>query len=166
MECLAVSVYLKGDHIRVPNLGTIRCRGRLLPEGQQKALRVIRRTTGWYAQIVLDDGLKSPEKKFGGEAVGIERKAEDAGVRFVAVNSRGTSQECPNCGVVKSKELSERTHSCSCGLVCDRDHAAARVILARALAVAGATRPWTDPAADSALVVPRQAGRRKREVAI
>ena len=42
LECLVVGAYLKGDRIRIPNMGTIRCRGRLLPEGTQRALRVIR----------------------------------------------------------------------------------------------------------------------------
>lgn len=61
-------------------------------------------------------------------------KAEWAGRQFVKVNARGTSQECPDCGAIKPKKLSERIHACSCGCVLDRDVAAARVILARALA--------------------------------
>lgn len=76
-------------------------------------------------------------------------KAEDAGRRVIFVNARYTSQTCPNCGNVKPKKISERTHSCSCGLVCDRDHAAARVILARALELAGATRQRRDLADES-----------------
>ena len=61
-------------------------------------------------------------------------KAEWAGRHAIAVDPRGTSQTCPDCGAVKKKKLSERTHECICGLTCDRDHAAARVILLRALA--------------------------------
>lgn len=61
-------------------------------------------------------------------------KAANAGRKLIEVNARGTSQTCPKCGNVKRKELSERTHVCGqCGLVCHRDHAAAQVILARAL---------------------------------
>lgn len=247
LEYLAPATYLKGDRIRIPNMGTIRCRGRLLPEGTQKALRILRRPTGWYAQIVLDDGREPPEKRPVESAIGIDvglstfatlsdgtkvdnprwlsksarkiralqrrvsrrrkgsnrrrnavnalarrhdivasqrkgfchqastglvrrfgliavenlnvagmvrsrfgksildaawaqfisqlvLKAEYAGRQVVLVNARGTSQECPNCGVVKPKDLSERWHSCGCGCECERDHASAQVILARALA--------------------------------
>lgn len=63
----------------------------------------------------------------------IEYKAENAGVRVVAVNPRGTSQTCPECGAVAVKALATRIHDCpECGCVLDRDVAAARVILHRA----------------------------------
>jgi len=279
MECLdSSSTYLKGDRIRVPNFGTIRCRGRLLPEGLQKGICVIKRATGWYAQIILDDGKQPPlpDKRHVESAIGIDvglasfatlsdgeqienprylarssssvralqrrvsrrkkgsnrrrkainalarkheqvadqrrnfahqhstalvrkydliavenlnvagmvrsrfgksihdagwsiflsqlrSKAECAGSQLVEVDARYTSQECPNCGAVKPKKLSERTHSCACGLTCHRDHAAAQVILARALAVTGAIRPSMDLAADSALVAQNQASQMKRE---
>ena len=72
-------------------------------------------------------------------------KAENAGRRVVAVDPRGTSQECPGCGTVRAKSLSERRHQCSCGIVeLDRDHAAALVIEARALGIAGASNLWRD----------------------
>jgi putative transposase len=58
-------------------------------------------------------------------------KAESAGKHAVAVPARGTSQECSSCGVRVQKDLSERTHRCSCGCVLDRDHNAALNILAR-----------------------------------
>ena len=60
-------------------------------------------------------------------------KAESAGRTVVKVDPRGTSQTCPECGVVKAKELSERVHACDCGYTADRDVAAARVILMRAV---------------------------------
>lgn len=63
----------------------------------------------------------------------LEYKAAYAGVRVVAVDPRGTSQTCPECGTVAVKTLSVRMHSCSCGCVLDRDVAAAKVILHRAL---------------------------------
>ena len=59
-------------------------------------------------------------------------KAERAGGELIEVDPRYTSQICPDCGVIKKKELSERVHSCSCGCVLDRDVAAAKVILHRA----------------------------------
>jgi putative transposase len=77
-------------------------------------------------------------------------KAERAGVEVVAVNPRGTSQECSGCGVVVSKILDERWHTCPhCGLSLHRDENAARNILARALLA----RTWpTDLKSDPALV--------------
>lgn len=65
----------------------------------------------------------------------LRTKAESAGRTIVAVNPRGTSQECSGCGHTpeKRKTLSVRTHECvECGLVLDRDVNAAINILARA----------------------------------
>lgn len=276
MEYLATGFYLKGDRIHVPCMGSIRCRGRLLPEGTQKGLRILRKPSGWYAQIILDDGRRAPLKREVTSAIGIdvgltvmatlsngikienqrwlsksarrlralqrrvsrrrkgsnrrqkavwalarqhERvadqrkyfchqhstalvreydliaveklnvagmsrsrfgksildaswaqftsqlvvKAEDAGRQVVFVNARGTSQECPDCGAIKPKQLSERIHSCGCGLTCDRDVASARVILARGLAATGSNQPWTDSTSGGLLVADRQADRMKRE---
>lgn len=64
-------------------------------------------------------------------------KAEWAGREVIAVDPRGTSQECSECGVVVSKGLKVRTHICACGYVSDRDVNAARNILHRAVG----TRP-------------------------
>jgi putative transposase len=58
-------------------------------------------------------------------------KAESAGKHAVAVDPRGTSQECSACGAKVQKDLSERVHRCACGCVLDRDHNAALNILAR-----------------------------------
>ncbi len=63
----------------------------------------------------------------------LRSKAESAGVAFVEVNARGTTQECSACGQVVPKDLSQRWHSCSCGCSLDRDENAARNILARGL---------------------------------
>lgn len=60
-------------------------------------------------------------------------KAESAGCTVVKVDPRYTSQTCPECGTVKPKLLSERVHRCDCGYTADRDVAAARVILHRAM---------------------------------
>lgn len=63
------------------------------------------------------------------------------GVFFMEVDSRKTSQICPNCGVeTGKKDLSERIHRCnSCGYTTDRDVAAAQVVLSRGLAAVGLT---------------------------
>ncbi|MHC5674561.1 RNA-guided endonuclease InsQ/TnpB family protein [Nostoc sp.] len=39
-------------------------------------------------------------------------KAENAGLRVIAVNPNGTSQECSICGTKVTKVLSERVHNC------------------------------------------------------
>lgn len=69
----------------------------------------------------------------------LDCKVEETGRRVVEVNPAGTSQTCPRCGVVKAKSLSERMHRCSdCGLILDRDVAAAQVILGLGLGQQGA----------------------------
>lgn len=254
LENLVKGSYVRaGNFIRVPKLGLIKFRGgnQSIP-ATQKLLRIIRRASGWFAQVVVDDGKAAPAPVPVTTSVGIDvglasfatlsdgevienprwhrasqrklrsanrrvsrrvkgstnrrkaisrlrrvhervaaqrkdfahqhsrrlvnaydliafenlnvsglargrlsksildaawsmfmrfitYKAENAGKRAVAVNARGSSQECPACGNVRAKSLDERVHRCSCGCVMDRDHAAAQIILARALGVAGAT---------------------------
>ncbi len=56
------------------------------------------------------------------------------GIPVIAVAPQFTSQDCSACGTIVKKSLSMRTHICpSCGVVLDRDHNAARNILAKAL---------------------------------
>lgn len=61
----------------------------------------------------------------------IEYKLAEAGGIFIEVPTVKVkpSQTCPSCGIQKKKELSERVHDCPCGLVIDRDVAAAQVML-------------------------------------
>lgn len=65
-------------------------------------------------------------------------KAERAGCELIEVDPRYTSQTCPDCGQVAAKSLSQRIHQCDCGCKMDRDVAAARVILGRAVVGPGA----------------------------
>ena len=67
----------------------------------------------------------------------LDEKAESAGVKMVEVDPRGTSQECSSCGTEVKKNLSIRTHKCSCGLEMDRDVNAAINILHRGISIAG-----------------------------
>lgn len=62
----------------------------------------------------------------------IDYKAANAGVEFIRVDPRGTSQTCPECGQIAVKTLAERTHRCECGCTLDRDVAAAMVVHFRA----------------------------------
>ena len=56
-------------------------------------------------------------------------KAVEAGRRVVTVPPRGTSSTCSGCGGFRQKALSERVHTCPCGLVLDRDYNAALNVL-------------------------------------
>ena len=59
------------------------------------------------------------------------------GKTVIAVGPQYTSQDCSNCGNLVKKTLSTRTHICGCGAILDRDHNAARNILAKGLKQAG-----------------------------
>jgi putative transposase len=59
-------------------------------------------------------------------------KAESASCEFVEVDPRGTSQTCPECGIIAAKTLAIRGHRCECGCVLDRDVAAAKIVHFRA----------------------------------
>jgi putative transposase len=76
----------------------------------------------------------------------LEPKAEEAGVRLVRVDPKGTTERCSVCGEMVPKTLSVRVHRCpSCGLVMDRDHNAARNILFLGLSQAGLPQPEVRP---------------------
>lgn len=68
----------------------------------------------------------------------ISYKAESAGRKFIAVDSKYTSQDCSRCGHRVKKSLKDRLHNClNCGLILDRDHNSAREVLARGLTELG-----------------------------
>ncbi|MEH1932788.1 MAG: transposase [Nostoc sp.] len=60
------------------------------------------------------------------QAVAVKR-----GKLTLGVDPRGTSINCSSCGERVEKALSVRVHSCSCGLVIDRDWNASLNILKR-----------------------------------
>lgn len=103
---------------------------RLVTENQLiavEALTITDMVRSRFAKSILDAA-------WGQFIAQLKYKAENAGVLFCAVNPRGTSQECSQCGNVVLKDLSVRTHECPvCGLVLDRDENAARNVLQRAL---------------------------------
>ena len=63
----------------------------------------------------------------------ITYKAEEAGRELLKVNPYNTTQLCSRCGTYVHKDLKDRVHKCSCGLVIDRDHNSAINILKRGL---------------------------------
>ncbi|NEP05072.1 MAG: IS200/IS605 family element transposase accessory protein TnpB [Okeania sp. SIO2G4] len=69
----------------------------------------------------------------------LEYYAKLHGIACIAVPPHFTSQNCSNCGQTVKKSLSVRTHKCPhCSYIADRDHNAARNILAKGLEMLGA----------------------------
>jgi len=70
-------------------------------------------------------------------------KAEEAGVRVIAVDPKNTTQACNRCGALPEvkKTLSNRVHSCPCGYVADRDVNAAQNILGLGRSLQAQTYP-------------------------
>lgn len=62
----------------------------------------------------------------------LEYFSQKYGRLAIAVKPHYTSQICSSCGVKVKKTLSQRTHSCKCGCILQRDVNAAIVILERA----------------------------------
>ena len=62
----------------------------------------------------------------------LDYKAERAGCLVVEVDARYTSQACSGCGKVAKKRLSQRWHSCGCGVELNRDVNAAVNVLNKA----------------------------------
>jgi putative transposase len=60
----------------------------------------------------------------------LRSKAESAGVAYVGVDARGTSQRCSQCGATVPKMLWDRWHECSyCGFSVHRDENSAKEVL-------------------------------------
>jgi len=70
----------------------------------------------------------------------LKYKAESADKKLIEVRPHFTSQDCSSCGNRVKKDLSVRIHHClQCGLTLDRDHNAAKNILALGLSVKDVT---------------------------
>lgn len=68
----------------------------------------------------------------------LSHKAEGAGRQFVAVDPRGTSQRCSQCGTTVKKTLAVRWHDCPvCGIRLHRDFNASLNILSAGLRTLG-----------------------------
>lgn len=82
--------------------------------------------------VLKTNGVGDNLVEFNNLTKAIEYKLQEAGGFLVKVPTKKVkpSQTCPDCGHQRKKELSERSHVCSeCGASCDRDVAAARVML-------------------------------------
>lgn len=67
----------------------------------------------------------------------LQAVAVKCGKRTQEVEARGSSIECSSCGARVEKTLNIRVHSCSCGLVIDRDWNSGLVLLSRGLRAVG-----------------------------
>jgi len=68
----------------------------------------------------------------------LSHKAEEAGRQFAAIDPRGTSQRCSQCGTIVKKSLSTRWHKCSvCNVRLHRDFNASLNILSLGLQTLG-----------------------------
>jgi putative transposase len=62
----------------------------------------------------------------------LSNKAENAGLKVIAINPNGTSQECSNCRYKVKKPISQRMHNCpNCSISLCRDLNASINIKAR-----------------------------------
>lgn len=82
--------YVHDGKIRVPCLGLIKARNLRDLEGTIKSLRILRKADKWIAQLVIDDGKKSPPKRPIKTTVGI-----DVGLNSFAVLSNGDKIDNP-----------------------------------------------------------------------
>ena len=88
-------------------------------------------------------------------------KAEEAGLKVIKVDPRGTSQHCSNCLNRVPKELSDRWHCCyHCGLILDRDLNSAELIkkvgLGASLTQKRSTRKGSSPGETPGVYEPRK----------
>jgi putative transposase len=72
-------------------------------------------------------------------AEGLQYFGKIYGKTVIAIGPQYTSQNCSSCGSLVKKTLSTRTHICGCGAILDRDHNAAKNILAKELKQSGIT---------------------------
>jgi len=84
-EILDKGNYTQNGRIRIPKLGLVSCRN-LRHDGPAKALRVVIRAGKWYAQLVVDDALQTPQKRVVNTSVGI-----DVGLSYFATLSDGST---------------------------------------------------------------------------
>jgi len=102
--------------------------------------KISRELANKYSFISIEDlNIKNMKNKYLNKSIGdagwgyfvsmLEYKTQETGSVLIKVNPAYTSQTCSGCGKITKKSLSQRTHSCDCGLKLSRDHNAAINIL-------------------------------------
>lgn len=85
-------------------------------------------------------------------------------IPVIGVEPAYTTADCSACGARVKKSLSVRTHiCCSCGIVLDRDHNAARNILAKASRTVGQTATDEQASSNASGQPPSTRSQRKRK---
>lgn len=105
------------------------CENNLIFIEDLKINGMIRKNKFWNKRNILDCS-------WGKFTHMLERKAESAGATILKVNPRNISKICSSCGAIHHAPLSQRTYTCGCGLVMDRDVNSAKNILAQGLGFA------------------------------
>ncbi len=96
----------------------------------------------------------------------IKYKVTEAGGIYIEVPTRklAPSQTCPNCGIKRKKDLSERVHICDCGIEPkDRDVAAAQVMLNYARGLGTSLRIDAESPSSISCGSMKQLGAKKRQ---
>lgn len=89
-EQLQAGKYIRGNRIFVPKVGEVRGRNIRPIVTTQKSLRVLRRGSKWFAQILYDDGMVAAEPRTLASVVGI-----DMGLNSFATTSDGDKMPAP-----------------------------------------------------------------------
>lgn len=89
-EILQTGKYLRDcSRVFIPGLGSVRYRGMQSFDGEIKGLRVLRKPSGWYVQLIVDTG-PAPEKRPVAGSIGI-----DVGLAHFATLSNGEHIDNP-----------------------------------------------------------------------
>jgi len=92
---------------------------------------------------MLQNGFKSVHRSIADVAWGqfasiLSHKVEETGRQFIAIDPKGTSQRCSQCGTIVKKDLSVRWHNCPvCNVHLHRDFNASLNILSLGLQTLG-----------------------------
>ena len=84
----AVKVRCKKKRIELPNIGSVRMRRSLRPEGRISAVTVTHEDERWWACVAVE--MKNPPASLGSDIIGV-----DVGLGTIAVCSDGTRYEIP-----------------------------------------------------------------------
>ena len=89
-EVLQPGTYLRdGNRVHIPGIGPMKYRGMQQFDGKIKGIRVVRKASGWYVQLIVDTG-PAPEKRPVTRRIGI-----DVGLTTFATLSNGEKIENP-----------------------------------------------------------------------
>ncbi len=136
--------------------------GKYLPNGQSRKAGLNKSLAdaglSQFVDILSYKAEKAHRPRRGSLGV---RTEQEAGLKVIKVDPRGTSQHCSNCLNRVPKDLSDRWHCCShCGLILDRDLNSAELIkkvgLGASLTQKRSTRKGSSPGVSPGVYEPRK----------